>query len=255
MYWFPSAFSWEYPDAPEGLPTAGIASRGFSSGLDEVEEFHKIAAALDVPEDTRRCSDSTRFDDDDCSNAFFDAWHFHGSTFGGSPWIRYLISILGLVLVAYLLFQEWAIKKKPHWMKCRCLVLKSLCPSPKGTREEVERAPEHVWDKVRLCWWAVTVLYFITPCIYASVIARRFLDRVRIFNDRLPEGLDMNARLGPASEAVTWAAVATCLVSCLCILAKWIMTRKGQRGNSHKAAKSPLPRVEESSYFVPHATR
>lgn len=252
MYWFPTTFAWEYPDAPKDVPAAGISRSDVIGGLDEIEEFRNIATSLNLPDNQWRCSHSIKFEDDDCSNIFFDAWHYRLGSFGGSPWIRIVATAFGLLLIVYQLFQEWAIKKKPYWMRCRCLCAKGLCPSPKGTRQEIENSDEHVWDKVRLYFWGLLVLYFTLPAIYTTAISRLFLDHINLYNNRLPERIDMNAQLGSASEAITWGAVGTSFVSFVCILAKWYMTRRPKDLTRYQAVGSMAqPISEQPIHFGP----
>ncbi|KAI9172522.1 hypothetical protein HJFPF1_02024 [Paramyrothecium foliicola] len=226
MYWFPSTFAWEYPDAPEGVPKAGFTYKGPIWRLDTVEQFRTIAKDLGLPRDDWYCP-SVSSNAPECANPFFEGWRsWLADPFGGAPGLYFIILILAIVLTVTQLAQEWAMKKKPYWMKCRCAFAKSLCPCPKGTREEIESADEHVWDKVRLAYWGLVVAYFVLPAVHATVMSTFFVMHVENFDSRLPRGLNMNPRRGASLDALSWSTVAVAAVSFLCIVVKWHMTRK-----------------------------
>jgi hypothetical protein len=152
------------------------------------------------------------------------------------------------VIVALAVFQEWAIRRKPYWMRCRCIVLKKYCPCPTGTREEIETLDEHAWDKVRLAYWGLTMLYFLLPVLQGTLSVYLMKEYLDYFNRRLPGGFDMNVRQGVAANGAIWGAFGASIVSFVCISAKWWMSRRA-RGwmDQQPLGELPVEREEESN--------
>lgn len=247
MHWFASAFAWEYPTAPSALPAAGFVSRGPRSSSDTLDDLHAIATALDVPRDTWDCPSPGRFDEP-CSNVFFEAWRssFYMPLGGLTQLLTWIMLCSAAVIVALTILQEWAIRQKPYWMRCRCIVLKRYCPSPTGTKEEIEALDEHAWDKVRLAYWGLVMLYFLLPVLHGTIAIQFVKGYLDHFNHRLPGSFDMNVRQGVAVNGAILGAFGASIVSFACISAKWWMSRRA-RGWMDQQALGELPAEREES--------
>lgn len=197
--------------------------------LDTLDDLHNIATALGIPRDDWDCPSPGRFAEP-CSNVFFEAWRtYFYSSFGGlTGFLMWIMLLAAAILATTTILQEWAIKQKPYWMRCRCFVLKRYCPCPTGTKEEIEALDEHAWDKVRLSYWGMVMLYFLLPLLHGLITIHFFKDYLRYIDQRLPEGLDLNVTHGAAVKVALWVAFGASALSFSCILVKWWMSRRAR---------------------------
>lgn len=140
--------------------------------------------------------------------------------------MTWIMLISALLLGIQVTAQEWMIKKRPYWMRCRCFVLKRYCSCPSGTREEIEQLDDHVWDKVRASYWGLLAVYFLLPAFQAAFSAIIFLRWMGYLEGRLPEGFSMNARRSMKGEALLWVAFLSSSASALCMVVKWLRSRR-----------------------------
>ncbi|KPM36487.1 hypothetical protein AK830_g10093 [Neonectria ditissima] len=227
LHWFVNAFAWEYPDAPDGIPTAGVASRGLRFSADIVEDLHRIAADAQLPPDSYDCPRLGGFVPT-CKNVFFEAWRSYAVA-GGLPivgWLSLVMLVSAVALFALTVATELMIWKRPYWMRCRCVFLKRCCPCPKGTKAEIEKLDDHVWDSVRLSYWGLTAAYFLLPAAQGAFNSMLLLRYMAYIEERLPEGISMEAERNMTGEMTLWAAFLSSAVSALCMLAKWRLSRR-----------------------------
>ncbi|KAH6900437.1 hypothetical protein B0T10DRAFT_470691 [Thelonectria olida] len=227
LYWFVNAFAWEYPDAPDGIPKAGIASTGLHFRADILGDLHGIADQLQVPKGDYDCPRLGSFYPS-CKNIFFEAWRSYLIQ-DGLPlvgWLTWIMLISALVIGTLAMAQEWMIRKRPYWMRCRCIFLKRFCPCPKGTREEIEKLDDYFWDKVRASYWGLVAAYFLLPAAQATFASMFFIQWMGYLDDRLPKGFSMGVRRDLKGEGLLWAAFFSSTVSALCMLVKWRMSRR-----------------------------
>ncbi|KEY69828.1 hypothetical protein S7711_08611 [Stachybotrys chartarum IBT 7711] len=226
LRWFGTNFAWEYPTAPDGVPSSGFTPHSYTN-VNVRRDFGVIAAAIDLPSESYDCpTPGPRVQT--CSNVFFEACrsYMFSSPMSSQPSLPFIINCLTFVLAITVLFQEWAIKYKPYWMKCRCLILKKWCPCPNGTQEEIEALEEHAWDKVRLSYWALLMLWFKLSAVGGNALNRLFVMHVSYIDERLPEGLSVDPKIGPAYEVVSWGSLVFGFLSFVFILAKWFLSRR-----------------------------
>lgn len=221
------SFSWEYPNAPEGTPTIGFTSTGPHFSANIVKDLRSVATKLDLPRkdwDCPRSGSSAR----SCENIFFQVWRTAFAV-GGFPLVNpfiWIMLVAAVYLTALRIAQEWMIRKRPYWMRCRCIILKRYCPYPNGTREEIEKMDDFVWDKIRLLSWALIVVYYFFPAVHAgldSAYVSRVLNNI---DGGLPEGISMNPRTNEAPLIVLWVAFALSTMAALCMLVKWTLSRR-----------------------------
>ncbi|KAK7415528.1 hypothetical protein QQZ08_012326 [Neonectria magnoliae] len=253
LHWFASCFAREYPDAPEGTPSAGIASRGLRFSSDILQDLHKIAADVQLPPDSYDCPRLGGFAPK-CKNGFFEAWRSFAVA-DGLPiigWLTGIMLISAVVLFTLTIASEWMIRKRPYWMRCRCIVLKRFCPCPTGTKEEIEKLDDHVWDRIRLAYWALTAAYFLLPAAQGTFNTIFLLRYIAYMEDRLPEGISMEAKRNMTGEMTLWAAFLSSAVSTLCMLVKWRLSRR-PKGWMDEQSLGPLerPLVDEPEEAPP----
>ncbi|KAF4975655.1 hypothetical protein FZEAL_7590 [Fusarium zealandicum] len=244
LNWFASSFGWEHPAAPRGLPTAGITSQGLRYSSNIVNDLRQIASELRLPEDTWDCPRPGPYEDP-CGNIFFEAWRSFLVADGMpiSSWVVWVMLLSAILLGTWNLAQEWMIRNRPHWMKCRCLVGKRWCPCPKGSKEEIEIHDDFVWDKVRLSYWSLSAVYFgisATHTCITSIFFDRFLG---ILEERLPDGINMNRRRRLGSEILLWIAFGIQAFAAFCIAARWKISRRPKGWIEGQS----LHRIERSS--------
>ncbi|KAJ3518881.1 hypothetical protein NM208_g14347 [Fusarium decemcellulare] len=227
LNWYASSFGWEYPAAPKGLPQAGITSQGLRYSSNIVNDLHQIARELHLPEDTWDCPHPGPYEDP-CGNIFFEAWRTF-MVYDGLPitsWLLWTMLLSALLLGSWTLAQEWMIRNRPYWMKCRCLFGKRWCPCPKGTKEEIENHDDFVWDKVRAAYWALSAAYFGIAASHACITSVFFVRFMSYFEERLPEGISMDPRRRLISEILLWVAFGIRCFSALCMAIRWKLSRK-----------------------------
>ncbi|KAH7316750.1 hypothetical protein B0I35DRAFT_479568 [Stachybotrys elegans] len=237
VYWFNRYFAWEYPTAPDGISTAGFTPTSWFS-QNVKDDFYLIAADIDVPGDSINCHTFGR-GADPCSNAFFEAMRQAWFDLDvPEPSLQWIINVLGLIFAIYTILQEVAIKYKPYWVRCTCFCLKSMCPCPKGTREEIEAMDDYTWDKVRLAYWALLSAWVALSTVGSNVISQLFLSRLRSIQR---EGdFDMDIKLGGLYEIVGWVSLGFSLLGTACILVKWTMSRR-PKGWMEQQALDSMP--------------
>ncbi|KAH7273470.1 hypothetical protein B0J15DRAFT_588798 [Fusarium solani] len=227
LNWYASSFGWEYPNAPKNLPKAGITSSGLRWSSNIVNDLHQIARDLNLPQDTWDCPKFGAYEDP-CGNIFFEAWRSY-MVHNGMPissWLLWVMVTSALVLGSWTMVQEWMIQKRPHWMRCRCIIGKRWCPCPKGTKEEIENHDDFVWDKVRLSYWTLSAAYFGTAAAHACVTSVFFVKFLGFLEERLPEGISMRPRRRIASEVLLWVAFGIRCFSALCMAIRWKLSRR-----------------------------
>lgn len=227
LSWYVGSFSWEYPNAPEGIPTVGFTSTGPRFSSDILNDLHDVATQLHLPRSDWDCPQPSS-SAPSCDNMFFEAWRtFYSirgfSVGGGVTWIMLVSAVL---LTALALAQEWMIRKRPYWMRCRCIVLKRYCLCPKGTKEEIEQLDDFVWDKIRLAYWACVSVYFLAPAAQVKFTSVFFLKFLNYIDRRLPEGISMNPRANETPVRMLWVAFAASMLGTMCMLVKWRMSRR-----------------------------
>ncbi|KAF7553781.1 hypothetical protein G7Z17_g3402 [Cylindrodendrum hubeiense] len=227
IHWFVNSFAWEYPQAPEGVPKVGYVSRGIHFSSDIVKDLHKIAADLKLPQESYDCPHPGPWAEH-CENVFFEAWRSF-ATMNGIPiygWLTWIMLFSALVVCIITIANEWIIRKRPYWMRCRCFIGKRYCPRPTGTKEELEQLDDQVWDTVRLCYWALTAAYFLLPAGHGTFHAIFLPHFMGYIEERMPEGFSMNPRRNMKGEIMMWGAFVASTVSTLCMLVKWRLSRR-----------------------------
>ncbi|KAH7001423.1 hypothetical protein EDB80DRAFT_722234 [Ilyonectria destructans] len=227
LHWFVNSFSWEYPTAPEGIPKAGFASRGLRFSSSIASDLRKIAADLELPQKSYDCPSPGPYGKP-CENVFFEAWRSF-ATVNGVPvfgWLTWIMLFSAILMGTLTIAQEWSIRKRPYWMRCRCLIGKRFCPCPTGTREEIEQLDDHVWDKVRLWYWGLTAAYFALPAVQGTITSIFLPHFISYMEERLPEGISMNVRRNMKGEMMLWGAFVASQVSALCMVVKWRLSRR-----------------------------
>ncbi|KAM5355312.1 hypothetical protein ACJ41O_001958 [Fusarium nematophilum] len=227
MYWFASSFGWEYPASPKGLPKAGITESGVRYSSTIVSDLHQIARELHLPEDTWDCPKPGPYEDP-CGNIFFESWRSF-MVADGLPIISWLLWVTLVSAFAFgiiNLAQEWVIRNKPYWMRCRCIIGKRWCPCPRGTKEEIENLDDFTWDKIRLSYWAVFSAYCGIAALHACMTSVFFVRFIHFFEERLPEGISMRPQRQFVSEVLLWVAFGISAFSTLCMAIKWKLSRR-----------------------------
>ncbi|CAM1504411.1 Fc.00g020020.m01.CDS01 [Cosmosporella sp. VM-42] len=227
VYWFVGSFAWEYPTAPEGIPKVGFTSTGPRFFSNIVSDLQNIALKLDLPRNEWDCPRPGPYAPS-CDNIFYEAWRSFATEKGillGS-WITWFMSIAAILLTTMAISHEWMIRYRPYWMRCRCWILKRYCPCPKGTKEEIEKTDDHVWDKIRVSYWGLVAGYFILPASHATFGSIFLVKFIGYFDDRLPEELSMNARRRTTGSMLLWGAAVLSTVSFLCMLGRWVLSRR-----------------------------
>lgn len=227
LHLFANSFAWEYPQAPRGIPSVGIAGSGPGYTSNVLESLHNIARDLELQQDTWDCPKRGAYEDP-CSNIFFEAFRSWLAD-GGLPipgWALFVLLIASIVVCTMAISHEWMIRHRPYWMKCRCLVGKRWCPCPRGTKEEIEKLDDFTWDKIRLAYWALAAVYFLLPAIHTNLTSSLTLQYLDHFEKRLPEGISMHPRRNSLPEIMLWVACGSSSLSALCMLVKWKLSRR-----------------------------
>ena len=221
------AFAWEFPGASDGTPEIGFTSKGPRTSDNIAPDLREIAAQLNLSRHDYSCPGYGPYVRP-CDNIFFEAWRSYaverGASIGG--WIVWSLLLIAIPMALLSITQEWMVRRRPYWMRCRCLFLRRYCPCPKGTKEEIEALDDFTWDKVRLAYWVLTACYFILPALHESLATMFFLKFLGYIDGRLPEGWTMNARRGTAASTMLWCASGFSTLSALCMLVKWRLSRR-----------------------------
>ncbi|KAH7156447.1 hypothetical protein EDB81DRAFT_880765 [Dactylonectria macrodidyma] len=251
LHWFVNSFAWEYPTAPEGVPKVGFASRGLHLSHNIRHDLDKIAADLGLPKESYDCPGYGDYATH-CKSVFFEAWRsyaFHG----GIPmigWLTWVMIFSAIVLGTLTLAQEWMIRKRPYWMRCKCIFGKRFCPCPTGTKEEIEQLDDHAWDKVRLAYWGLGAAYFALPAVQSTFISFFLIRYISHAEERLPQGVTMNLRRNTKVEMILWAAFMVSVASVLCIFIKWCLSRRPKGWMNEQT----LGQLEQSAGDEPDGT-
>jgi hypothetical protein len=132
------------------------------------------------------------------------------------------------VVMASMWAAEWVIdSEKCRWMRCQCpSVLKRFCPLPRGTKEEVETLDEHAWDGVRVPLYWIAAAYALLPAVYGLLIGSMFVAAMRSFDEDLPRGMSVDARLGDGFLRLAWSSAGFAVLSAVCVTGRWWLGKR-----------------------------
>lgn len=207
----------------------GFTSIGPRFSNNAGEDLRAIAAKLNLAPNDWQCPGYGPYVRP-CDNIFFEAWRSYGVDRGTAidGWVAWAMLFLALPLALLAIAQEWMIRKRPYWMRCRCIILKSWCPCPKGTKEEIEMLDDFTWDKVRVSYWGLTAGYFVLAALHEKLAIVFFMKFLEYIDGRLPTGWTMNARKGAAGPTMLWCAAGFTTFSAVCMVVKWRLSRRSK---------------------------
>jgi hypothetical protein len=227
MHKFPNAFAWEYPSSPDPSRTAGILSSGPHATFAALDAVQGVAQALSLPRGEWECNAyHYPTGEPQCTNPFFHAWR-RNIIFDyreSIACLSFVMYVSAMVVAVLTLANEWMIANRPYWMRCRCLFFKRYCPCPKGTKEEIETMDENSWDKLRLWYCSMTVLYFLMPACFDTLMPMFFISHLEFLERDFPPEMTMAGIQGTGYRVLSWASAGSAVFALFCLRLKWQLT-------------------------------
>ena len=239
LYVFPSAFAWEHPLASPSMLSPDVLQPPRTAGVllslpfpesNLVTNLRRVAEMVSLPSEEYDCLSGGK-GRSHCTNPFFEGLaKVRVMGFAGRSWsitdYSFVISSLAVFLALSTLAKDWIIRHKPYWMRCRCWFMKSFCPCPKGTREQIEKLDDHFWDRLRLFYYGMSALYFLMAAIYPAMRVQTIMLDLWWVQEAMPKGTSIRPVKGTRFAAITWGNVLVSIVAFALMWARRYITTR-----------------------------